>query len=77
MTLVLENDSTTIPFNGTTSGDGVSPLHHFYKIGDGDYQLRGDLNIKGTDLNITGTALEIGYFECVMPLLHCVSRTVC
>jgi len=70
MNLVLDNDITVIPFNGTTSGDGVSPMYHVYKIGDGEYQLRGNLNI-------TGTVFEIGYFECVMSLLHYVSKTVC
>jgi hypothetical protein len=54
--------------DGTTSGDGVSPIYHANNMADGDHQL---------EISALDAYLEINYFECVMPLLHSIPRTVC
>jgi len=69
MLLTLDGNSTNVVLNGTTSGDGVSSLYRADNMEDGDHQLNGALYI-------AGAPLEIDYFECVMPLLHSIPRTV-
>ena len=70
MVFFLDGNMTRIDLNGTTTGDEVSLMYHADNMEDGDHQLRGGLFI-------SGAFMEIDYFECVVPSLHSVPRTVC
>ena len=64
-------DDVRIVLNNMTLGDQILPLYSSSNMEDGDHQLRW--------LPDSGpvTPIEIAYFECVVPLLHSVPRTVC
>ena len=67
--VVLDGKVTGLVLNGTNPAGGVYLIYYVGNMEDGDHQFRGGLAISG--------ALEIDYFECVVPLLHSVLRTAC
>ena len=82
MNFFLDGIWTNITFNDTTPGGDVplSPMYHADNMEDGDHQLSGSAEIpaaKPEPNQISWANIGIDYFECVAPLLHFISRTVC
>ena len=65
----LDGNLTRIVLNGTTSGDEVSPVYYANNLEDGDHQLMWLMDK-------AATPIEMAYFECVVPLLYSVLRTM-
>ena len=71
--LTLDANKTEILLNKTIN-NGTSPMYQADNMEDGDHQLSGSLVGRAS---LSDALFEIDYFECVIPLLHSVPRTVC
>ena len=70
MYLTLDANDTSINVTSMVSSSDISPIYHADNMEDGDHQFYGFMNV-------SGPSMEIDYFECVIPLLHFVPRTIC